>query len=211
MENYTIKELREMGVKLSIETSKDIATSKEDLKEFLLENIDQKSIFFKGKEFQIFNNDCFENPLFWDNGFNFFNTSNLITGFKIIKNNKGKEFYQSDFESIAEIEAFLEKEDFITFKIYATSHGEVKLNPSYLCGFDSGVLGFFYISKEELRKNLNKARLSKDDIAKQIDLMKAFCDTLENYLNGEVYDLSIDNELYTIYGLNEIDNLLQAS
>ncbi|WP_141071128.1 hypothetical protein [Campylobacter fetus] len=154
-----------------------------------------------------------DNPLVdWDCMPHFLNLSKKYDlGDSHIDSKSGETFYiPDDFDSPDDIEAFLDKNDYVYFRVYATVHGGITLCPAYLDRFDSGTFGFLYISKQELREWGCVKKLSKKIISETEQLFEEFAkNTLENYLNGDVYHLQIDDESYNCYGYDDVKSILE--
>ena len=77
---------------------------------------------------------------------------------------------------------------FIVLPLYLYDHSGLTMNTTgFYCPWDSGQVGYIYVSKEQVREEYNWKNLTKQRIAK-----------IESYLQGEVeiYDLYLQNRIY---------------
>ena len=78
--------------------------------------------------------------------------------------------------------------DYIYLNVYMYEHGGVALNTSgFSCPWDSGQVGYIYVSKVEVLKNWGRKRMSKKLEQKVYKCLQAEIETYSMYLNGDVY------------------------
>ncbi|EAL2460403.1 hypothetical protein YZ31_07175 [Campylobacter lari] len=153
----------------------------------------EKIINLEGKTLSISYSDWY-NPFEYDYAPNFFNLlRNYNVGSKFLD-----DYTFRDFENLDEIENYLDKKDYIWIKVGATIHSGVHLYPyekkpaDPWNGFDSGIAGYLYYKKETVREMFGVKRISSKLIDKVFENMRDFVNDLEAYIEGEVYDLFID-------------------
>lgn len=92
----------------------------------------------------------------------------------------------------------LEKsKDVISLPLYLYDHSELTIRTyPFSCPWDSGKIGFVYVTKEEVRKEYSCKLVTKEIKEKVINLLRSEVEEYNNYLTGEVYGYRIvdDNE-----------------
>ena len=86
----------------------------------------------------------------------------------------------------------------IVLPLYLYDHSgiSIKVGDFYNVGlpqgharFDSGQVGFIYVTAEDIKTNYIKKRVTKKLIKKAVELLKLEVDTYNKYLTGEVYSI----------------------
>lgn len=108
-----------------------------------------------------------------------------------------------DAEEIARIEM---DRDNICLPVYAYMHGGTALNTTgFCCPFDSGKCGIIYVSKEAVRKEWHRKRISPKLMQTILHNLRCEIETYSNFLSGEVYGYIIEddegNELDSCWGI----------
>jgi len=92
----------------------------------------------------------------------------------------------------------LEKsKDVISLPLYLYDHSGLTIRTyPFSCPWDSGKIGFVYVTKEEVRKEYSCKLVTKEIKEKVINLLRSEVEEYNNYLTGEVYGYRIvdDNE-----------------
>ncbi|MCR6590525.1 Uncharacterised protein [Campylobacter insulaenigrae] len=153
----------------------------------------EKIINLEGKTLSISYSDWYD-PFECDYAPNFFNLlKRYNVGSKFLD-----DYTSKDFESPYDIENYLNKKDYIWIKIGATIHSGIHLYPHNekpadpWFGFDSGIAGYLYYKKETVREMFDVKRISSKLIDKVLENMRNFINDLEAYIEGDVFDLFID-------------------
>jgi len=137
----------------------------------------------KGKKIlKIFYDEDPGNPREWDN------LTKLCLSHKRYNFENALNIDFDKFNNWDEIKEYLIKEyDAILIKpISMYDHGGIVLHlDSVLSGWDSGQLGFIFVTKEDFLKEYGK--VTKKTIKKAEDLLKAEFETYKNYVEGEVF------------------------
>ena len=136
-----------------------------------------------------------ESPRNWDN------LSKMIF-FGKHKNLGDKHNINSDnYYGWSELEQAIRKEYNVVIlkKVYAYSHGGMTISTSpFSCPWDSGTLGFVIITKEDLKKEFGWKVITKkrlDSVINRLDkIIEGEVSVLDEYISGEVYQFSIENE-----------------
>ena len=107
------------------------------------------------------------------------------------------EYRQYDFSSWNEIESQIQKDTggavILPVRMYDHSGIGVTANPlnfgryPWNCQWDSGWVGFIYISKVDIREEYSIKLVTQKVIAKVKETLIAEVETYNQYLNGEVY------------------------
>lgn len=154
----------------------------------------------KNFNLKIVNDDTAECPLTeWDNFFSFLSCHHRYYNSDKTKNiydNAGNRFNQNDFNSLDEIEAFLEKQKYVWVKVYMYSHsGDTISTKPFGCHWDSGVFGYLYATREQILEAFGGKKLTAELKRKALEGMESFVnETWDAYISGEVYGYEILDE-----------------
>ena len=145
----------------------------------------------KDKILRIFQDIYTESPRDWDNVGKmlcFHNRYNL--GDKTNLNS-------DDFDSWDEVEEYLIKEEQakIIMPLYLYDHSGLRMKigsfngllPQGHAGFDSGMVGFIYATREDILQNFSKKKLSKDMLKRTKEILIHEVKLYDQYLSGDVY------------------------
>lgn len=98
-------------------------------------------------------------------------------------------------ESLGEI---IKRKDVISLPIYAYIHSGIALSTSRTGQFadpwDSGQLGYIYVTKEKIRENFCKKKLSKKIIERALECLEGEIETYNQFLSGDVYGYMVQDE-----------------
>ncbi len=110
----------------------------------------------------------------------------------------------------------------VILPLYLLDHSglTVSSNP-FGCRFDSGQLGYIFITKNRLRQAFNCKYITRNILAKGIECLKSEIKMLDQFLNGDIYvvrvldeNSNIIDECGSIYGYDaaqEIANELKLT
>ena len=80
-------------------------------------------------------------------------------------------------------------------ELYLYDHGGITMRTSpFSCPWDSGGVGYIYITKEKVRKEYGKKRISKQLKARVKTYLQGEVETYDNYLTGEVYGYVVEDQ-----------------
>ena len=79
----------------------------------------------------------------------------------------------------------------IGYAITKHEHGSISLSLGYKQGWDYGVVGFVYVTKETLREEYGVGRITKSILAYAEKRLQDELDTLAHWLNGDCYGWQI--------------------
>ena len=107
------------------------------------------------------------------------------------------ELKSSDFSSWEELENYLYKEEdaLIAIPVFMYDHSGLWINTTgFSCPWDSGQVGYIYISKEKVRREYSCKRISKK-LKKMIrEMLCSEVDLYNDYLCGNVYGFTLTNK-----------------
>ena len=95
------------------------------------------------------------------------------------------------------------------YPIIKYEHGAIRLSLGRKSGWDYGVIGFIYVTKEQVRKCYGVKRITKSILERAENCLQAELDTLTNWLNGECYGWKIKEYALDDDGLDweEVDTI----
>ncbi len=105
-----------------------------------------------------------------------------------------------NFESPDEFVAFAKREKLLVLPVYKYEHSTVALSTSTFVGrahhaeWDSGQIGYIYVSREDARHNFMCRRLTKQRVQTAFEVLSGEIETYGGYLNGDVYEYVIEND-----------------
>jgi hypothetical protein len=80
----------------------------------------------------------------------------------------------------------------VSLPLYLYDHGGITMSTgSFSCNWDSGQVGWIFVTKEQVRKEYNVKRISKDLIEKVTNILEDEVKTYDQYLTGDVYGYRI--------------------
>ena len=108
------------------------------------------------------------------------------------------------------MEKFSEKH--IVLPVYMYDHSGITINTTgFHCPWDSGQVGFIYVSKEKVRKEYGWKLITKKRIETIEHWLNNEIKILDQYLTGEVYGFEIEDEnediidsCYGFYGMDDV-------
>ena len=96
------------------------------------------------------------------------------------------------WENIRREQLNLKKPDIaLAYPITKYEHGDISLSLGYKSGWDYGVIGFIYVTKEQVRKFYHVKRITKSILERAENYLKSELDMLTNWINGDCYGWKI--------------------
>jgi hypothetical protein len=91
--------------------------------------------------------------------------------------------------SVEEAEKMVKGEDIcVSLPLYLYDHGGITMSTgSFSCKWDSGQVGWIFVTKEQVRKEYNVKRITKDIVKKVTRVLEGEVETYDQYLTGDVY------------------------
>lgn len=149
------------------------------------------SVDYRGFEIEIKSDDHSQNPRTeWEN----LGTMVCFHGRYSLGDN-GHGFDVGDHESFKELADAIQKEDIaVILPLYLYDHSGITMSTgSFSCKWDSGQVGFIYITKEKARKEFGIKRITKAWKEKLTLYLEGEVETYDNYLTGSVYYFNVDD------------------
>ena len=107
------------------------------------------------------------------------------------------------WENLRRDQLNLKKSDIaIAYPITKYEHGSISLSLGWQEGLDCGVVGFIYVTKEQVRKCYGVKRITKSILERAENCLQSELDMLSNWLNGECYGWYIKEYALTDDGLD---------
>jgi len=94
--------------------------------------------------------------------------------------------------SVEEVKAIIKRKDVISLPLYLYDHSGITISTApFSCPWDSGQVGYIYVTKDEHRKAFSCKRVDKKKV---YDYLRAEVETYDNYLTGDVYGYCVEDE-----------------
>jgi hypothetical protein len=78
--------------------------------------------------------------------------------------------------------------EYLVLPVYMYEHSGIALNTGgFSCPWDSGQVGYIYVSKDDIKKEFSVKRISKKLKNRIFKIMTSEIEEFSNYLNGNVY------------------------
>lgn len=113
--------------------------------------------------------------------------------------------------------AIREKEEVaVILPLYLYDHSGITINTTgFSCGWDSGQVGFIFVSKAKLREFYLKKRLTASFLEKVKEWLRDEVKTYDQYLTGDVYGYVIEdsdgNEMDSCWGFYGEESCLEEA
>ncbi len=107
---------------------------------------------------------------------------------------RGHGYDKGDFDSWDELEAQIYKDNDVAvcLPLYLYDHSGITMNTTgFSCRWDSGQVGFIFISKEKARSEYSAKRISPKLRGRLTTYLKNEVETYDHYLTGSVYGYQI--------------------
>lgn len=142
----------------------------------------------KDKVLKIFIDESPENPRTWDN------LGTMVCFHRRYDLGDKHNYSSSDYDSWDEMEsAIIKQEDVaVILPLYLYDHSGITMNTTgFSCGWDSGQVGFIFVSRETLRNEYGVKRISNKIIEKATKLLLGEVETYDQYICGDVYGFKV--------------------
>ena len=105
--------------------------------------------------------------------------------------------------TIDEFHEFLEKTNTVTLPLFLLDHSGLRMkNTSFNDPWDSGKVGYIYITYDDIRKEYDRKRVSKKLITQVYKILQGETETYNQYISGDTYCYTL-SKLITC-NLNEV-------
>ena len=134
---------------------------------------------------EIFQEDSPESPREWDN------LGTMICFHRRYNlGDEGNFFSPDNFNSWEEQREWIEKsiKPVVLLPLYLYDHSGITISTSpFSCQWDSGQVGWIFVTKEQVRKEYGVKRITKDIVEKVTNVLEGEVKTYDQYLTGDVY------------------------
>ncbi len=149
---------------------------------------------YKGHKIKIENDDSCVNPRTeWDNlGIMLCRHKRYTLGDEVAS----KEIPWGDFDSWQDAKDYIlnKYEVGVILPLYLYDHSGITMNTTgFSCGWDSGQVGFIISTKDKMKKEYNKKRISKQLSDRVEEYLKGEVKSYDQYLTGDVYFYRIED------------------
>lgn len=137
-----------------------------------------------GAVLSVYPDESPENPREWDN------VSQMVCFHRRYSLGDKHDYRSEDFNGWDEIQAQIERDHDVALilPVYMYDHSGVLLATSpFSCPWDSGQVGFIFVTADTIRREFHCKRIGKRIRAKVEALMASELAVYNQYLNGEVY------------------------
>jgi len=163
-----------------------------------------ETIDYKGHEINIVNDLHAGSPRGWDN------LGTMICFHKRYSlGDDNHDYNYEDYSSWDELKrAILKKEDIaVILPIYMYDHSGITIATTpFACRWDSGQIGFIFVSKEKVREEYGVKRITKQILKRVSDYLISEVATYDEYIQGDVYGFVIDEDGDSCYGFYGYDH-----
>lgn len=107
------------------------------------------------------------------------------------------DYDHNDYKGWSEMFKAIEKNEdaLIILPLYLYDHSGITISTSpFDCQWDSGQVGFIFVSKEKVRKEYNVKRISPKIAEKALSVLEGEVKTYDQYITGDVYGFKVINE-----------------
>lgn len=102
---------------------------------------------------------------------------------------------ESPFEFRSEL-----PKDIIELPLYLYDHGGITMNTAgFSCPWDSGQVGFIYVSRADVREQYGWKRITKAREQQILGYLKAEVETYDQYLRGDVYGFIVEERPTAVF------------
>ena len=130
----------------------------------------------------------------------------------------GHNYNQDNYNSWEELKKAIEKENpnAIILPLYLYDHSGITMNTTgFSCKWDSGQVGWVYISREDIRKEYSCKRITESLKNRVTNYLIQEVKTYDQYLKGEIYGFSIDSvdeeNIDSCYGYEDKEYMIQEA
>jgi hypothetical protein len=144
-----------------------------------------------GKTLEILVDNHPENPRNWDN------MGTMVCFHRRYDLGDEHNYDHNDYSGWGEMEGAIIKNEktAVILPLYLYDHSGITISTSpFSCQWDSGQIGFIFISKEKLKKEYGVKRVTNDLIKKAEKCLLGEVETYDQYLTGEVYGYRVIDE-----------------
>jgi hypothetical protein len=152
-----------------------------------------------GHILQIFQDTWAESPRSWDN------LGTMAVFHKTYNFGDTVDFTSDQFKDWDEMKEYLNNElkSAVCIPIYMYDHSGITINTQgFSCPWDSGQIGFIYVTEKKLKESYSVPKLTEDLIDKAINTLENEVKIMNRYIMGDVYGFQLVKK--TLGGENKI-------
>ena len=149
-------------------------------------------INYKGYDIEIFLDYDSQSPREWDN------LGTIICFHKRYILGDNTDIGQENYHSWEDLETFLYKKynALIVIPIYMYDHSGITIRTyPFPCRWDSGQIGYIYVSKKKVREEYGIQRISKKLKRTVKTMLLSEIEVYDHYVSGDVYGYSIEDKV----------------
>lgn len=91
------------------------------------------------------------------------------------------------------VQSFIKRKDVISLPIYMYDHSGITIKTTpFSCPWDSGLVGYIFVTKETVRKEFGINRVTKEWVEKIKGYLNSEVETYDIFLRGEMYGFRIE-------------------
>jgi len=109
---------------------------------------------------------------------------------------KGHDYRSGNYNSWDELQSAIVKDHTpaVILPLYLYDHSGITMNTTgFHCPWDSGQVGFIYVSKAKVREEYSTKRITKKILETVIKVLVSEVETYDQYLRGEIYSYVIED------------------
>ena len=124
-----------------------------------------------------------------------------------------------NFDSPEDLQEYIKNNKCVVLPLFLYDHSGITMSTrSFSCPWDSGQVGYIYLTYKEIRKEMDKLNLTKKDIERAKALLESEVKVYDSYLRGEVFGWVISNGIedrinscWGYYGTGEIEHMVSEA
>ena len=147
-----------------------------------MEHITQKTV--GNYRIKTFYDESPESPRNWDN------LGTMVCFHSRYDLGDKHEYHHQDYNGWDEMEKDIIKKENVAviLPLYIYDHSGITMNTTgFECRWDSGQVGFIFISKDKIREEFNIKRITKEWVEKITEYLKSEVETYDQFLRGDVF------------------------
>jgi len=104
-------------------------------------------------------------------------------------------YYEYNMADPRELLELAEKCQFIILPLYLYEHSDITMNThGFSCRWDSGQVGFIWVTREDVRKEYGVKRISKALLERVYHVLNSEVETYDQYLRNDIYGFEAIDE-----------------
>lgn len=137
---------------------------------------------------EFYRDECLDSPREWDN------LGKMVCFHNRYGLPNETNYKEDDFKSWVELRTKIcsDNDIEIILPIYMYDHSGITIKTTpFSCHWDSGQIGYIYVTKNEILKNFGKKTMTKALLKKAEEILKNEINIYDKYLTGDVYGFAI--------------------